>query len=64
MRRASWEIDSKYKGMVLRYEHETDADEKIQMKYKFIDWYQVNEYRLTDAEREYLQLHICPVIDD
>lgn len=60
----NWEIRSKYIGMVNRYENEKNLAKKIAMKYKFIAWFRDYEYRLTDAEQEYLQQSICYVIDD
>lgn len=59
----NWEIRDKYKNLVKRYDSEKDTVKKIQMRYKFIDWYGSHSYELTSAEQEYLQSCICPVIE-
>ncbi|MBO7538149.1 MAG: hypothetical protein J6T44_02570 [Prevotella sp.] len=49
--------------MVKRYDNTKDLAEKIQKKYKFIEWINGNHNMLTDAELEYLQKAICYVED-
>ncbi len=58
-----WKIRQKYIDMVKRYDNTKDLAEKIQKKYKFIEWINGNHNMLTDAELEYLQKAICYVED-
>lgn len=56
-------IRQKYIDMVKRYENTKDLAQKIQKKYKFVDWIINAKFSLTDAELEYLQQSICYVED-
>ena len=56
-------IRQKYIDMVKRYENTKELAQKIQKKYKFIEWIINAKFSLTDAELEYLQQSICYVED-
>ena len=55
------EIDEWYTECVDDYKAEKDNETKDQMRKYFMDWFWVNEWRLTDAEKEYLQDNIWRV---
>ena len=58
-----WKIQQKYIDMVERYNAEKNSAIQTMMKYKFRDWIIEKQYKLTEAEKEYLQKNIMFVED-
>lgn len=55
------DIDDCYVEWVDAYNAEEDSEAQLQMRNHFIDWFWNFEWRLTDAEKEYLQDNIYRV---